>query len=267
MLMPLALKKEENKVLTVNIDSVAPCPYQPRKNFDISSLESLAHSIEENGILQPLTVTKIDGGYQLIAGHRRLIAAKAVGLKQVPVIVLDKSETEIAVLCTIENLQREDLNFFEQAQAIDTLVNELKLTQAQVGQKLCLSQPAVANKLKLLQFSQAQRQMMLKANLTERHARAIARLEAEKQQKAIEYVIAHQLNVAATDRYIEKLLFKKPKHAQKTIIRIKDIKLFTNTITKAIKLMQSAGFNPQYEQTNKEEFVEYKIKIPVNTAN
>ena len=197
MLLPLSKKTEPihntQNVLQIPIELIIPCPFQPRKLLNKQALEDLTQSIRENGILQPLTATRVDEDeYQLIAGHRRLLAAGKAGLKTVPVIVLEKSDEEIAVLSVIENLQREDLNYFEQAMAIQTLISQLHLTQSQVGEKLSLSQPAVANKLKLLQFSKTQQLRLLAAGLNERHARAISRLPGEKQDKAIELIVKNQ---------------------------------------------------------------------------
>ncbi|MEG0020189.1 MAG: ParB/RepB/Spo0J family partition protein [Oscillospiraceae bacterium] len=253
---------EKNLIELVNPYDIAPCPYQTRENYSRQGLEQLICSIKENGILQPLTATKTAQGYQLIAGHRRLIAAKILKLETVPVVVLKKSETEIAVLCTIENLHREDLNFFEQARAIQLLIEKLGLTQAQAGEKLALSQPAIANKLRLVQFTKSEQEQMIKGEFTERHARAVCRLDKERRQKAIEYIIAHSLNVSATDSYIESLLDSRKKPRQKTIIKIRDVRLFTNTITKAIKIMKTAGFEPLYEQNSTEDAMVYKIVIP-----
>ncbi|MEG2081852.1 MAG: ParB/RepB/Spo0J family partition protein [Oscillospiraceae bacterium] len=253
---------EKSLIELVDPYDIAPCPYQTRENYSTQGLQQLICSIKENGILQPLTATKTAQGYQLIAGHRRLIAAKILKLETVPVVVLKKSETEIAVLCAIENLHREDLNFFEQVRAIQLLIEQLGLTQSQAGVKLSLTQPAIANKLKLLQFSKETQKLMLKAGLTERHARAVSRLETSKQQRAIEHIIKHSLNVASTDQYIDGLLDSKPKAKRKTIINIKDVRLFTNTLTKAVRLMKTAGFEPLFQQSSTQDAIEYRIVIP-----
>lgn len=256
-------KPEYNTVIQIPTSEILPCPYQPRKLLNKQALQDLSDNIKENGILQPLTATRLpDGKYQLIAGHRRLLAAGKAGLETVPVILLDKTEEEVAVLAVIENLQREDLNFFEQAMAIQSLMTNLNLTQSAVGQKLSLSQPAVANKLKLLQFSKEQQMKILAFNLTERHARAISRLPREKQDKALDYIIRNNLNVSQTDRYVNSILSPKQKHRQTTKINIKDIRIFTNTITKAVKLMQSAGINAGYRQKEDENYIHYSVTVP-----
>ena len=256
-------RQETNTVVQVPLPQIIPCPYQPRKLINRQALDDLAENIKENGILQPLTATRLaDGRYQLIAGHRRLLAAGKAGLESVPVIILDKSEDEVAVLAVIENLQREDLNFFEQAMAIQSLMTQLNLTQSEVGHKLSISQPAVANKLKLLQFSKEQQVKILACNLTERHARAVGRLPAEKQDKALDHIIRNSLNVSATDRYVNSLLLPKEKHRQTTKINIKDIRIFTNTISKAVKIMQTAGINAGCEKTEDDTAIRWQITVP-----
>ena len=250
------------QLLYISPDSISPCPYQTRVIYKKADMESLMASIKENGILQPLTATRTADGYQLISGHRRLFAAKMLGLEKVPVVVMEKTNEQIAVLCAVENIHREDLNFFEQASAIKLLIDQLGLTQSEAGQKLSLSQPAVANKLRILAIDGALQQKIVRAQLTERHARALCRLPQEKQPAALEYITSHSLNVKETEKYIEKLLSPKEKR-KKPVICIRDVRLFTNTITKAVKLMKTAGFAPQYVQNTTEDAVEYKIVIPL----
>ena len=246
----------------IELEKITPCPYQTRYSYNLDNMQQLIESVKRNGILQPLTATKCGEGYQLISGHRRLFAATILKLEKVPVVVMDKTAEEIAVLCAVENLHREDLNFFEQAAAIKLLIDQLGLTQQQAGERLCLSQSAVANKLKLLQFDKSVSDAIIKSNLTERHARALARLDKTKQPKALEYIVKHSLNVSETDRYIEGLLCP-AKSKRKTLIHIKDIRIFTNSINKAVSLMKSAGFEAKVEQNITEKAAEYRIVIPL----
>ncbi len=257
-------KKLNQKVVEdVLISLIKPCPYQSRNVITKQGIEDLALSIKENGILQPLTATLTkDGEYQLISGHRRLIAARNAGLNKVPVIVLEKTDKEIAVLNIVENIQREDLNFFEEASAIKTLIEELDLTQAQVAQKLSLSQPAIANKLKLLCFSEEMQFKFISAKLTERHARAVSRLNEDKRDKAIDYIIKNNLNVKLTDEYINFLLSPKKIKKQNILINIKDIRIFKNTINKAVNLMQKAGINTEVQESESDEDIFYTIRVP-----
>ena len=256
----------EGRLKYIEISKITPCPYQTRLTYNRESMQKLINSVQQNGILQPLTATECAGGYQLISGHRRLFAATILKMEKVPVIVMDKSSEEIAVLCAVENLHREDLNFFEQANAIKLLIDQLGLTQQQAGERLSLSQSAVANKLRLLQFDKEIMDGIIKTNLTERHARALSRLEKQKQPKALAYIVKHQLNVAQTDSYIENLLSEhKPK--RKTVIHIKDIRIFTNSINKAVKLMKTAGFDAAVQQNITDTAVEYNIVIPLKTKS
>ena len=256
---------EDKKLEYVEISKISPCPYQTRYTYNREHMQQLIESVKQNGILQPLTATRCGDGYQLVAGHRRLFAATILKMETVPLIVVDKTAEEIAVLCAVENMHREDLNFFEQAAAIKLLIDQLGLTQQQAGDRLGLSQSAVANKLKLLQFEKHISDGIIKNNLTERHARALARLEKPKQLKALEYILKHQLNVAQTDRYIEKLLGP-AKQKRKTVIHIKDIRIFANSINKAVNLMKSAGFDAQIHQNITETAAEYKIVIPLTKS-
>ena len=253
------------QLIFVSPDMISPCPYQTRLTYRREDMENLIASIKENGILQPLTATKTADGYQLISGHRRLYAAKMLGLETVPLIVMSKTDEEIAVLCAVENIHREDLNFFEQASAIKLLMDSMGLTQQQAGQKLSLSQSAVANKLRILSIDGQLQRTIIKHGLTERHARAICRLPKEKQHKATEYIAKHALNVSETDRYIEKLLSPTKKKSRPRIC-IKDIRIFTNSITKAVSIMKTAGFEPKLEQKETEDRVEYRIVIPLKKA-
>ena len=246
-------------------DSISPCPYQTRLTYKRKDMESLIASVKENGILQPLTATHSEEGYQLISGHRRLYAAKMLGMDKVPLIVMDKTAEEVAVLCAVENIHREDLNFFEQASAIKLLIDQLGLTQNEAGQRLSLSQSAVVNKLRVLALDKELQKKIIAADLTERHARAVCRLPMEKQPKALEYIIKHSLNVSETDRYIDNLLSDKIKK-KKPLVYIKDVRIFTNTINKAVKVMKSAGFAPQFQQNTTEDALEYRIVIPLKRA-
>ena len=253
------------QLIYVSPDEISPCPYQTRLTYKRRDMENLIASIKENGILQPLTATFAEDGYQLISGHRRLYAAKMLGLETVPLIVMSKTDEEIAVLCAVENIHREDLNFFEQAAAIKLLVDSMGLTQQQAGQKLSLSQPAVANKLRILSIEEELQRKIINNGLTERHARAICRLPKEKQQKATEYIARHALNVSEAEKYIEKLLSPTKKKSSPRIC-IKDIRIFTNSITKAVSIMKTAGFEPKLEQKETEDKVEYRIVIPLKRA-
>ena len=202
-------EKEENKVLQLPVSEIVPNPHQPRTEFDYSDITSLAESICQNGILQPLSVRKVDKGYELIAGERRLRAAKLVKLKYVPCIVLNISERTSAILALVENIQRQDLSFFDEANAIEKLISYYGMTQEDAAIKLGKAQSTIANKLRILKLSDEEKELIIKFNLTERHARAMLRL-ANKEERMIilEKVIKYNLNVERTEQAIDEYIGK-----------------------------------------------------------
>ena len=199
-------------VYSIEISQIIPNSNQPRKNFDIKSISKLADSIRRYGLLQPLSVREIAGGengsktsrrYELIAGERRLRACKMLGMARVSCIIVDATEETSAELAIIENLLRENLNFFEQAKAFSKLSTAFCLTQDEIALKMSLSQSAVANKLRLLRLTEEEQNLILSAELTERHARALLRISSASMRKqALEYIIVNKLNVSQTERFI-----------------------------------------------------------------
>ncbi len=199
------------RVLQIKTDDIRPNRAQPRAEFEQNSIIRLADSIRRYGILQPLTVRVSDPediyGYELIAGERRLRAAKMLGYLTVPCIVMEVGEQISAELAMIENLLREDLNMFEQAYGFRKLIENYHLTQEEVARKMSLSQSAIANKLRLLRLSYEEQCLILELSLTERHARALLRVEnPQKRLELIQYIAEHKLNVQDTEQYIEGLL-------------------------------------------------------------
>lgn len=257
-------KPAVGKVVLVDIDKIKPNPSQPRKVFDNNALFGLAESIRHNGILQPLTVrARQEGYYELVAGERRLRASQMCGLREVPCIEIKLDESQSAVLSLLENLQREDLSFFEEADGIARLIENHKLTQGEIARRLGKTQSTVANKLRLLRLNETARTRIQEGGLTERHARAVLRLENEKLDAALEHIIEHNLNVAETDRYIEKLLEpQKPKVKPKYLPVIKDVRLFLNTVSNAVQVMKQAGIEAESTQREEEDFIEYIVRIP-----
>ncbi len=200
-------------VLQIKTDEIKPNRAQPRADFDNNSIIRLADSIRRYGILQPLTVRKTANddlfSYELIAGERRLRAARLLGYLTVPCIIIEADEKMSAEMAIIENLLREDLNMFEQAHGFKQLIDNYGLTQADVARKMSLSQSAVANKLRLLRLSYEEQRLILETGLSERHARALLKIEAKELRiEIIKYAASHKLNVANTEQYIEKMLLK-----------------------------------------------------------
>lgn len=262
--MQLTLKKDKvvNKVVLLNLEEIHVNPAQPRTVFDEKQLILLAESIHENGLLQPITVRKsYKGYYELISGERRLRACKMLGREQIESIVIEKTERESAILSMIENIHREDLNLFEQANALKNLIHEWNVTQEEAALKLGMAQSTVANKIRILKLTPLEQELIIKHQLTERHARALLKLdEPDKRIEVIEYVAKNGLNVSQTERYISGLAITK--HHRKLIPIIKDIRLFANTINKAISVMKSAGIPASSQKIEQDTYIEYVIKIP-----
>lgn len=250
-------------ILLIDPSTILRNPSQPRTIFDKEELYSLADSICANGMLQPITVRqREDGRYELVAGERRLRAARIAGIKSVPCIEVRVSNRASAMLALIENVQRQNLNFFEEAEAIERLINEWGFTQWEVAKKLGKSQSTIANKLRLLRIPQNQREQILENRLTERHARALLRLPDENMRvSAIEYIVQRQLNVSQSELYIKNIL--SPIDDRRTTVRGCDIRLFFNTINKAIYTMRQSGIPAVADREDCDDCTVYTIKIPV----
>lgn len=256
----------KGSVLDISVGAIKPNPRQPRKQFDTEALTSLARSISQDGVIQPLTVREKNGYYELVSGERRLRAARIAGLKTVPCIITDISDERSAVYALIENIQRADLNFFEQAEAIAQLITEHRMTQEEAALRLGLSQPAVANKLRLLKLSDREREMITSSDLTERHARALLKLNDEqKRAEVIGRVISRGLNVSQTEKYIKTLIDgeKIRQSYKKRAPILRDVRLFVNTMNKAVRVMQLSGVKANTKKVEREGFVDYIVSIPV----
>ena len=198
-----------NEILSINVNMIVPNIYQPRKYFNNNSLQELADSIKHNGILQPLSVRQMGERYELVAGERRWRAAKSIGLDTVPCTILDITDKQAAELALLENLQREDLNFIEEAEAYHNLISEHGFTQEQLAIRMGKKQSTIANKLRLLKLSDSVRLLLLNNNLTERHARALLPLlDEELQIKTVEKVIKNNLTVKETEALVNKELLR-----------------------------------------------------------
>ncbi len=262
--MAIFTKNNKRQVLELPIDSIRPNPHQPRQQFSPDELDSLTRSIAKLGILQPLSVRRTSDGWELIAGERRLRAAKLAGLHTVPCLPVEADEETSSLLALVENLLRSDLDVWEEAYALRKLIDQFHLSQEEVGQKIGLSQSAVANKLRLLKLPENIIDELRQAGLTERHARALLRLPTEElQRKAAAHIIRYQLNVANTETYIDKLCLrsKKPKKAV-PIYRTKDVRLFLNTIQRSLTIMQSAGVAASLGREETDQGITLTIHIP-----
>ena len=250
------------KVLYLPVDAILPNPEQPRRHFDPRDLEELAASIRELGILQPLSVRRREGQWELIAGERRLRAAKLAGLEVVPCLSVTADERSSALLALVENLQRRDLDFREEALALKRLMEEFGLTQDECAARIGKSQSAVANKLRILRLSEDILELLQANQATERHARALLPLEdPELQRKAAGQVVKAGLTVAQTEALVRKMLAAAPKRRKPTFV-IKDVRLFLNTISRGMDLMRSAGVDARCQREESEGEICLTIRIP-----
>lgn len=267
----LPKQKAINKVVLIPEYRIIPNPYQPRRVFDEDKIEQLATSISQYGLLQPITVLPMDNGdYQLVAGERRLLACRKLKMTEVPAILTTMDDERVSALALIENIQRCDLNFFEEALAIQKLMEISGRTQQEVAKKLGKSQSTVANKLRLLQFPKEIQEAILAAQLTERHARALLNLHDQGNEvilEAIKTIAERQLNVSQSEKYIAQLLDKpeKPKKSKEMFV-VKDLKIFLNTIDKALETMKLSGIDAQTQMNEEEDEVVYTIRIPKKSA-
>lgn len=259
--------KNENKISDIPIIKIRPNKAQPRKVFNEEDLNALSQSIAENGILQPLTVRKVSATeYELIAGERRLRASVMAGLRKVPCIVIKCSEKESAVYALLENLQRSDLGMFEEARGVSRLIRRYGLTQQEAAVKLGKTQSTIANKLRLLRLTYEEQEWIENAGLSERHARALLKLGDEgARREALSKIISENLNVQQSENLINLMLSSSPKNNKKqgtSKAVIKDVRIFVNTINKAIDTMRLAGIDAQSDKTDTDNFIEYTIRIP-----
>lgn len=256
------------EVIEVLLDRIEMNPFQPRKTFTEEGLGELCSSIMEFGIIQPLLVRKIGEHFELIAGERRLRAAKMAGLKSVPCVTRSADDKEMAEIALIENLQREDLHFFEEATGYEKLLHQFSLTQEQLAKRVGKDQSTVANKLRLLKLKPAVRDLLSKEQLTERHARALLKVETEERQLALlQAVVEKKLNVRDTEQLVEdeinqKAPDKQEQPRQMMLRIIKDIRIFVNTIGQLANEMKKVGLDVKMEQIQDDESITITLVVP-----
>ena len=275
-------------VQCIEVDKIVPNPQQPRRVFEPEALRELASSIASHGVIQPVTLRRVGGLYELIAGERRLRATQMAGLKAIPAIVVSADDEESAVLALIENIQRENLSYMEEALGYLKLAQEYHMTQEEIAKLMGKTQSAVANKLRILRLCGETKRILAEYGLTERHARALLRLANEEQQVQTAKLIAVKgMNVRESEEYIENLLAKRqdivsslasplggavidglrPESARPKIKRfIRDIRLFTNTVNRAALYMKEAGVPVQVAENKNEGYYEMVIRVPYQTG-
>ena len=252
------------QVLLIPGDKILPNPNQPRQSFDQSELLNLALSIRTNGVLQPVTVRETERGYELVAGERRLRAAKIAGLMSVPCIVIDANTLKSAVFSLIENLQRQDLGYFEEACAIDRLMKDFSLTQDEVARRIGKAPSTVSNKLRLLSLPEQVKVLLCEKGLSERHARALLSLPEAEIMPVLERIIQKKLNITQTEELIKEVLQRVSAPKRTTKRMFSDVKIFLNTINHAVDTMQKAGIKADIKRKDNGESYIYLIEIPKN---
>ena len=264
--LTLVSGKEDRTLRRIRVSEIARNPNQPRKYFDPEAIAQLAESIRQYGVLNPLTVRRAPGGgYELVAGERRLRACQLAKMTTIPAILCSYADDRTAALGLLENIQRADLNPFEQAQGLRDVMVLWDCTQAEAAKRLGMAQPTFANKLRLLQLTADQRQFVLDNNLTERHARAVLRLPENRRSEALITIAKRRLNARQTDSYIEQLLNSPPKPGHR-ISMVRDVRIFVNTIDHAIRLMTDNGGPATAHREEKDGYIEYTVRIPTAAA-
>lgn len=255
---------ENGRILYLPIVRIRPNPSQPRKIFESDSLRELAASIEHYGILQPLTVRRVGADFELVAGERRLRAARMLGLVEVPCILLSVDEEQSGLVALVENLQRRDLDYIEEAQGLLRLLRQYGMSQEQAASKVGKSQSAVANKLRILRHGAVVLEKLREHNLSERHARALLKLQTEQERlEVIDVIVQRQLNVAKTEKYIEAYLEKQnePKRGLRKLI-VRDVRLFLNSVNHSLELVRGAGIDARAKKEETENEIVLTIHLP-----
>ncbi|NLB42013.1 MAG: nucleoid occlusion protein [Clostridiales bacterium] len=270
---------QSKRIENIPIHRIKPNPYQPRKSFSVNGLEELAQSIRQYGVIQPITVRRsTQDGYELIAGERRLRAAKLAGFDYIPAIIMNTYEQDSAIMAMIENLQRENLHYLEEAKGYASLIRDHEFTQEELAIRLGKNQSTIANKLRILKLSDEIKDILIREGLTERHARALLKLpDDESRMQAVKQIIDNKLNVRDTEGVVDYFLQKETekqnkkcnkmevdsKKTQKKIFkRTKDIRIFINTIKNAVNLLKNYGMAVQYYQYDKGDKIEIVVTIP-----
>ena len=269
------LRMREREVARIPIDTIRPNPYQPRRVFAQDALEELCASIKQYGLLQPISVRKLGSdSFELIAGERRLRACRMAGMKFIDAIIFSTYEQDSAVIAMMENLQRENLHYMEEAEGYQNLIRDHGLSQDELARRLGKNQSTIANKMRILKLPMAVKRMLLQYSLTERHARALLRLHDEEMQMHIIQIIVQQnLNVKATEDLVERTISRmygiEKEEEEQSRTRpskisgfVRDTRLFVNSLRTVVQQMADAGLNPKLESRDKEEGMEIKIWIP-----
>ena len=253
-----------DRVVGIPLSKIEANPFQPRTDFNEESTRELAQSLVEHGLIQPVVVRSCPGGYQLVAGERRVRAARYLGWETIDAVVRDLDDAGSAQVALIENLQREDLSYWEEAEAYQQLLQEFGMTQEELAEKIGKSQSAIANKLRLLRLSPRVRGNISREIMSERHCRALLRLDSEEAQlQVIEAIKAKELSVKETEELVEQLLDREEgKKPRQRVIRLwKDARLLRNSVRELVKEMRAGGAEVHLEEKQEADELEMKIRI------
>ncbi len=258
--------KKQNSIQSIALSEIVPNRFQPRHSFDEKELSALAESIRENGLIQPVALRKIKGGFEIIAGERRVRACKLIGKEKIDAVVYDISDEDSAVWALIENLQRSDLGPFDEAEAVAKLIAAWNIPREEAARRLGIASSTLSNKLRILKLEPDIKNIICENNLTERHARELLRIvDPLKRVKAAEYIAKKQLNVPNTVDYIDKIL-KSKENRRKPKYLVKDLRLFINTFEHAVEVMNSAGLCAVSTVTESDENLIYTVCVPKSRA-
>ncbi len=256
------------EIINIPIRFIKPNPYQPRKNFNLKSLEELSQSVKTYGIIQPISVRKLShDSYELIAGERRLRAAEIAELTEIPAIVVDYRDKDSAMVALVENLQREDLNFIEEAEGYYNLIEDHNITQQELAEKLGKSQSTIANKLRILKLPTDIKKILIEEKLTERHGRALLKLPDDNLRRIVlDKTVNNNLNVSGTETLVEDILDNLRKRdenvSSQKIKSLINVRIYLNTIKKAYRAIKEYGVKAEYNEEDKGDFYLVSIKIP-----
>ena len=260
--MPTLRKQDFQRI---PLDRIARNPNQPRKLFDPESLRALSESIRRYGVITPLTVRRLPRGFELVAGERRLRAARMAGLETVPCYIVEADEARSGLMALLENLQRQDLDFFEEAASLRQLCDKFGMTQQQAAERIGKTQSAVANKLRLLRLSPETVALVRDAGLTERHARTLLRLEDEGRQLSAARQMARQgMNVERAEKFVDSLLTVPAKGKRQMILR--DVRIFLNTVDRAVALMTRGGVRARVDRRTEGEELVITVRVPAGQS-
>lgn len=244
----------------IPIDLIHPNPYQPRLEFEDTALLDLAQSIRENGLIQPITLRQVEHGYEIVAGERRFRAMKLNGMVEVPAMIMNATEVQMAEMALVENIQRENLSAIEEAKAYVQIMRYSGMNQSQLALRMGKSQSSIANKIRLLNLNQEIQDAISTKKISERHARALLSVEEEKRSDVLHKIIDKGWNVAQTEKMIKEKQTNKPKTVVKGMTR--NLKIALNTIRQAVQMVERSGCQVQVKETETEDEVIVELRFP-----